>query len=61
MAKLLNCDVEELIPEGVTDDANKLYYTQPEIFEHLSKDLQEFVLSAENAPYIKLAKQLKKL
>jgi transcriptional regulator with XRE-family HTH domain len=54
LANALECDIDELI------EGNKVYYTEPAIFDKLPEDLKEFVVAEENKPYIVFAKQLKR-
>jgi transcriptional regulator with XRE-family HTH domain len=54
LANALECDIEELI------EGNKVYYSEPSIFNKLPDDLKEFVVAEENKPYIVFAKQLKR-
>lgn len=54
LAGALECDIEELI------EGQKVYYTEPAIFNKLPDDLKEFVITEENTPYIVFAKQLKR-
>jgi transcriptional regulator with XRE-family HTH domain len=42
------------------DEGQKVYYSEPAIFNKLPNDLKEFVVSEENTPYIVFAKQLKR-
>lgn len=59
LAEVLECDIEELVPEeGETTD--KIYYDEPGIFNRLPKDLQEFVADPQNEAYIRFGKQMKR-
>lgn len=42
------------------EEGQKVYYTEPAIFDKLPDDLKEFVIGEENTPYIVFAKQLKR-
>jgi transcriptional regulator with XRE-family HTH domain len=46
----------EYIESGIDEEI--IRYDEPEILGRLPKDLQEFVLKEENAPYLIVAKQL---
>jgi transcriptional regulator with XRE-family HTH domain len=47
---------EEYIESGIDEEV--IRYDEPDIFKKLPKDLQEFVLKEESAPYLIVAKQL---
>lgn len=42
------------------EEGQRVYYSEPTIFNRLPEDLKEFVVSEENTPYIIFAKQLKR-
>ena len=42
------------------EEGQKVYYSEPAIFNKLPDDLKEFVITEENTPYIVFAKQLKR-
>lgn len=48
---------EEYIETGI-ETLDRIYYTEPAIFDKLPEDLKEFVANEENTPFIVFAKQL---
>jgi transcriptional regulator with XRE-family HTH domain len=46
----------DYLEDGI--DEEKVYLDEPNIFNHLPRDLQEFITKEENTPYLILAKQL---
>lgn len=56
IAEFFDCNIEEILVNGINED--RIYYDEQDIFKHLPKDLQEFVLKEESTPFLTVAKML---
>jgi transcriptional regulator with XRE-family HTH domain len=56
IARKLDVTIDYL--ENGTETTDRVYYTEPAIFEKLPDDLKDFVVHEDSTPYITFAKQL---